>query len=276
MILAITGPTSGIGEETLKALVKKFDKIFILARNDNKARQLIQTFSPNTQEKIQFIQLDLSDLKSVEKAAENILANTKVIDVLINNAGGIFQKKELTVDGLELSFATNHLGHFLLTKKLIPVLLKSKHPRVINVSSEAHRAAKIDFNNLAKCQNGFNSFTAYANAKLCNILFSKSLVDHYGDQGLSSYALHPGVVKTRFGNEAGGIFKVMWKLAEPFMLTPAKGASTSIYLATQEISSKLNGYYFKSSKPNTPSSTARSKEMREKLWSLSEELVTNK
>ncbi|MGY6522387.1 MAG: SDR family NAD(P)-dependent oxidoreductase [Mongoliitalea sp.] len=274
MTLAITGPTSGIGEETLKALVNSFDEILVLARNEAKARQLIQSFKPAIQEKIRFVQVDLSDLNSVQKASEEILSTTDQIDVLINNAGGIFQKKEITVDGLELSFAANHLGHFLLTKNIMPLLLKSTQPKVINVSSEAHRAAKMDFDNLAKCQNGFSSFTAYANAKLCNILFSKSLVDHYGSQGLSAYALHPGVVKTRFGNEAGGIFKVMWKLAEPFMITPAKGAATSIYLASTALSPKLNGYYFKNSKPNTPTSTARSKEIREKLWALSEELIS--
>lgn len=273
MTLAITGPTSGIGEETLKALVDKFDKILVLARNEAKARDLISTFKPTVQEKIIFIQIDLSDLNSVQNASREISAHIDQIDVLINNAGGIFQKKEITVDGLELSFAANHLGHFLLTKNLMPLLLKSSRPKVINVSSEAHRAAKIDFENLAKCQNGFSSFTAYANAKLCNILFTKSLVDRYGDQGLLSFALHPGVVKTRFGNESGGIFKLMWKLAEPFMLTPAKGAATSIYLASQQISPKLNGYYFKNSKPNTPTSTARSKETRDNLWKLSEELI---
>jgi retinol dehydrogenase 12 len=273
MTLAITGPTSGIGEETLKALVNSFDEILVLARNATKAAQLIATFPKSTQSKIRFIQIDLSDLNNVQKASQEILATTDTLDVLINNAGGIFQKKELTVDGLELSFAANHLGHFLLTNNLMPLLLKSKQPKVINVSSEAHRAAAIDFENLASCQKSFSSFTAYANAKLCNILFSKSLVDKYGDKGLASYALHPGVVKTRFGNEAGGMFKFMWKLAEPFMITPAKGASTSIYLASQGISPKLNGYYFKNSKPNTPTSTARSKEMRDKLWNLSEELL---
>ncbi|UJP64120.1 SDR family NAD(P)-dependent oxidoreductase [Mongoliitalea daihaiensis] len=273
MTLAITGPTSGIGEETLKALVKSFDEILILARNERKATEMIKSFPTSIQPKMRFVQIDLSDLKSVQRASEAILASTSQLDVLINNAGGIFQKKEITVDGLELSFAANHLGHFLLTENLIPLLLKSKNPKVINLSSEAHRAAKIDFENLAQCQNGYSSFTAYANAKLCNILFAKSLVDKYGDKGLHAYALHPGVVKTRFGNEAGGIFKFMWKLAEPFMITAAKGAATSIYLASQDISPKFNGYYFKNSKPNTPTSTARSKEVRDKLWDLSEQLI---
>ena len=274
MILAITGPTSGIGAETFKALVPDFEKILILARNPKKAKELVESLHSDFQSKCIFIPIDLSDLSSIAKAGKMIQKEVDLIDVLINNAGGIFQKKEITTNGFELTFAANHLGHFLLTNLLMPLLLKSKSPKVINVSSEAHRAARPDFSDLQYERKSYSSFNAYANAKLFNILFTKSLVDKFGEKGLSSYALHPGVVKSNFGMETAGVFKFLWKLATPFMITPKDGAKTSIYLAKNKIDSQKNGYYFKKSKAATPSTEARSKKMRENLWEISEKAVS--
>jgi NAD(P)-dependent dehydrogenase (short-subunit alcohol dehydrogenase family) len=274
MILAITGPTSGIGTKTYKALASDFEKVLILARNPKKAKELVASLHNDLQSKSVFVPIDLSDMSSVSKAALLVQKEVDHIDVLINNAGGIFQNKEVTVDGLELTFAANHLGHFLLTNLLIPLLLKSNSPKVINVSSEAHRAARPDFSDLHYEKKKYSSFNAYANAKLFNILFTKSLVDKYKDKGLSAYALHPGVVKSNFGMETAGVFKFLWKLATPFMISPEEGAKTSIYLAKNKIDKSLNGYYFKKNKPNTPSSEARSKKMRAKLWEASEKSVS--
>lgn len=273
MNLAITGPTSGIGAETFKALTNDFEKLLILARNPVKAQDLILSLNSGIRDKAIFVPLDLADMDSIIKSIALIEKEVKHIDVLINNAGGIFQNKEITKDGFELTFSANHLGHFLLTHHLIPLLLKSKSPKVINVSSEAHRAARPDFNDLQYKNGSYSSFNAYANAKLFNILFTKSLAEKYGNQGLNSFALHPGVVKSNFGMETSGVFKLLWKLASPFMISPKEGAKTSIYLAKNEVDHSKNGYYFKNSKPNTPSSTARSKKMRDRLWQESEKLL---
>jgi retinol dehydrogenase-12 len=275
MNLAITGPTSGIGSVTFQELCPEFDQIFLLARNKTKADQLIANIPKSQKEKVIFIPLDLADMNSVKNTAKILSSKTAQIDVLINNAGGIFPKKEITKDGFELTLAANHLGHFLLTNLLLPLLLKSENPKVINVSSEAHRAAKPNFSDLNYANTGFSSFNAYANVKLFNILFTKALVNKYGDKGLKSYALHPGVVKTNFGKEADGIFKIFWKLASPFMITAKEGAQTSIFLAKSNMPKNQNGYYFKKKKPSTPSGMARSKDLREKLWEISEEMVEN-
>jgi retinol dehydrogenase 12 len=275
MNLAITGPTSGIGTITFQELCPGFDQVFLLARNRTKADQLIANLPKSQQAKVIFIALDLADMNSVKNAAKALSSKTDRIDVLINNAGGIFPKKEITNDGFELTLAANHLGHFLLTNLLLPLLLKSENPKVINVSSEAHRAAKLDFSDLNYANSGYSSFNAYANVKLFNILFTKSLVDKYGDKGLTSYALHPGVVKTNFGKEAGGIFKIFWKMASPFMITAKEGAQTSIFLAKSNMPKNQNGYYFKKKKPLTPSGMARSKDLRRKLWEISEKMVEN-
>jgi NAD(P)-dependent dehydrogenase (short-subunit alcohol dehydrogenase family) len=273
MNLAITGPTSGIGSETFKELAKDFKKLLILARNPDKANDLIQSLDSNLRAKAVFVPLDLADMDSIVKSIALIEKEVEHLDVLINNAGGIFQNKEITKDGFELTFSANHLGHFLLTQHLIPLLLKSKSPKIINLSSEAHRAARPNFSDIQYENGSYSSFNAYANAKLFNILFTKSLVDRYASKGLCSFALHPGVVKSNFGMETSGVFKFLWKLATPFMITPKEGAKTSIYLAKNEIDKSKNGYYFKNSKPNTPSTTARSKKMRERLWQESESLL---
>ncbi|MCS4434678.1 SDR family NAD(P)-dependent oxidoreductase [Aquiflexum gelatinilyticum] len=273
MKLAITGPTSGIGEVAFSKLTPYFNEVFLLARNESKANKLIQSLSSSDQKKVRFIYCDLADMASVVAAAKSILEKTSTLDVLINNAGGIFQNKEVTKDGFELGLSTNHLGHFLLTHNLMPILLNSKGAKVINVSSEGHRAAKVDFDDLNYEKKKFSSFVSYANVKLFNILFTKSLADKYGEKGLNAYALHPGVVKTNFGKETSGVFSFFWKLASPFMITAEEGAKTTIFLAKTKIDSLKNGYYFKKSKPLKPSSEANSKKMRERLWKESEALL---
>jgi retinol dehydrogenase-12 len=274
MKLAITGPTSGIGEVAFSKLTPYFNEVFLLARNESKANKLIQSLSSPDQKKVRFIYCDLADMDSVVAAAKSILDKTSTLDVLINNAGGIFQNKEVTKDGFEMGLSTNHLGHFLLTHHLMPILLNSNGAKVINVSSEGHRAAKVDFDDLNYEKKKFSSFVSYANVKLFNILFTKSLADKYGEKGLNAYALHPGVVKTNFGKETSGVFGIFWKLASPFMITAEEGAKTTIYLAKTKIDSLKNGYYFKKSKPLKPSSEANSKKMRDRLWQESEKMIT--
>lgn len=273
MNLAITGPTSGIGAETVKALHKKFDKIFLLARSESKCRKLIDELTPvGGKEKFEFIHTDLSSLDSVDKAADELLSLALPIHVLINNAGGIFPERLQTKDELEMTFEVNHLGHFLLTNKLLPLLEKAQGAKIINVSSEAHKAAKPDFEDL-QAEKHYSSFPVYANAKLFNILFTKSLAEKFSDKRIYAYSLHPGVVKTNFGNEFSGVFKWLIKLAQPFMIDAKKGAETSVFLASTPNLEKKSGAYFKKSKESKPSKLATSKIYRDKLWEKSGQLL---
>jgi NAD(P)-dependent dehydrogenase (short-subunit alcohol dehydrogenase family) len=273
MNLAITGPTSGIGVETVKGLASKFDKIFLLVRNEEKALSLIaESFPFHKKGAFVVIPCDLGSLSSVSKAANLIKDKTNSLHVLINNAGGIFPVGKLTADNFEETFQVNHLGHFLLTMKLMPLLENAGEARIINVSSEAHKAANPKLKEINDIMN-YSSFPAYANAKLFNILFSKSLAEKYSTKGIHSYALHPGVVKTNFGGDFSGVFKFLIKLAQPFMINAAQGAKTTVFLATTSTSSLKSGAYFNKSKPATPSKTAGSSTLREKLWALSEDLV---
>ncbi|PRY90961.1 SDR family NAD(P)-dependent oxidoreductase [Mongoliibacter ruber] len=273
MILAITGPTSGIGAVTFRKLTPHFEKVLLLARNPDKAKEMISGLPMEQQAKAEYVHVDLASMDSIIQSIKTIQSKVSHIDVLINNAGGIFHEKSVTEDGFELTLSANHLGHFLLTNKLMPWLLKSPNPKVINVSSEAHKAAKVNFDDLSYHKSKYSAFTAYANVKLFNILFSKSLAEKYEAQGLQAFSLHPGVVKTNFASEAGGIFKLLWIFAKPFMITAEQGAQTSIFLGKNEISAAQNGSYFKNSKPAKTSSSANSKSMREKLWYNSERLL---
>lgn len=273
MNLAITGATSGIGAETALALAPKCKQLFLLVRNSKKGEALRDTLkSSSGTTNIEIIFCDLTDLKSEAAAADTLAQKIDHLDVLINNAGGIFPEGELTADGFETTFQVNHLGHFLLTRALMPLLLNSTAPRVINVSSEAHKAASGDLKKATSVAD-YKSFPVYADAKLYNILFTKSLDEKYGQRGLGAYSLHPGVVKTNFGGQHKGVFKFLLKIAQPFMISAKQGAETSIYLASEPLKNYWSGGYFNKSKPSSPSSKAIQKQLRDELWEKSAEWV---
>lgn len=263
--IAITGATSGIGLATSEELLKKGNRLIFLVRNTGKAEEVIANWGKK--ENVSIIKCDLADLKSVRKAGNELLQQTDQLDVLINNAGGTFNERLESEDGFELHLAVNHLGHFLLSKVLMPLLEKS-NTKIINVSSEAHRAGKPDWSDL-NLEKKYSTILGYGNAKLYNVLFTKSLAD----KGLTSYALHPGVIDSGFGEQLPGFFKLMWKLGTPFMKTTREGASTSIYLAVNDLSKDKNGSYFKDKKVVKASSLANSEAARERLWEESERMV---
>lgn len=270
----ITGATSGIGKETALALAKKDHALYLLVRNVAKGEQLKRDIVAQTGNRSVFVvHCDLADMQTVQQAADELKGKLMAINVLINNAGGINASKQLSKDGNELTFAMNHLGHFLLTTSLMPLLQKGQ-ARIINVSSEAHRMASPQLLNDVQFKEAYSAFKAYALAKLCNIYFAKSLAERYASSGITAYALHPGVVKTGFGSELGGLGKVLMFLAKPFMITAREGAQTSIYLAgATKLSPKLSGQYFKKGKPNKPTLAAQNTSARNKLWQMSEQLT---
>lgn len=267
--ILITGSSSGIGLASAKLLAAQGHDIYLLNRNAEKtavAIAQIRASVPNAL--LTQVRLDLSDLASVQTAASRLLQLPR-IDVLINNAGGLTDKRYVTVDGFEQQFQQNHLGHFALTSALMPLLLASK-ASVINVSSEAHRAGRINFDDL-QAEKNYSYFGRYADVKLMNILFTKALHQRFQQQGLKAYALHPGVVNTAFGAGLGGK-SWMWKLMTPFLITPEKGAATTVFLATTPPENG-SGNYFKNKKLSTPASLATHQPSIDKLWEVSEQLL---
>lgn len=270
----ITGATSGIGKETALALAKIDHAVYLLVRNVAKGEALKKEIVAQTNNRSIFvIHCDLANMQTVVDAANELKGKLFAINVLINNAGGINSTRQESKDGNELTFAMNHLGHFVLTMSLMPLLQKGQ-ARVINLSSDAHKIARPELLNDVQFAKGFSSSKAYALAKLCNIYFTKSLAERYGQSGITSYAVHPGVVKTNFWADMTGIKKVLSWFINPFMISAEQGAQTSIYLAgATKLNPKLNGQYFKKGKPTKPTLAAQNASARNKLWQISEHLT---
>jgi NAD(P)-dependent dehydrogenase (short-subunit alcohol dehydrogenase family) len=276
MNLAITGATSGIGIETVKALAPNCKQIYLLVRNIERADELINQWTGRGySSKFHVIPCDLSDLGTVMAATEKMKALCPQLDVLINNAGGIFKERQLTKDGIESSFSINHLGHFLLTRRLMPLLLAAGTARVINVSSDAHKIAKPDMSDLQSSK-AYHALKVYANVKLFNILFTRSLAERYGNKGIYAFALHPGMVRTNFGSGYTGLIKLGMKIVKPLMISPEKGASTSVFLAQDASVLQYNGGYFKKKTLSKTSKMATSADLRNQVWEESEKQLRSR
>ena len=269
----ITGPTSGIGEQTAWALARQGFSLYLLVRDIAKGEQLkLQIVTETGNQYIFVTRCDLADMRSVADAAAQIRGKLDSIDVLINNAGGIFPKRQVSKDDLECTFATNHMGHFVLTLSLMPLLQKG-HARIINVSSDAHKQARVNFNDLQLKRN-YSPMRAYGNAKLFNIYFTRSLNERFASKGVTAYCLHPGVVNTHFGEGSTGLVKFLLRVARPFMKAPGQGAETTVYLATEPGIEKLSGNYFKKKAISYNATKAlHNSSGRQKLWLKSVELA---
>lgn len=272
----ITGSTSGIGKVTALELAKKGHAVYMLVRNNEKGERVKQEImSQSGNKNIHVVKCNMADLQSVRSAAEVLNSKLFAINILINNAGGAFLEKEFTKDGFEMTFAVNHLGHFLLTECLMP-LLKKGQARIINVSSEAHRSAKPNFDDLKWAQTPYKALKAYGISKLYNIYFTKSLAEKYKQDGIVSYALHPGVVNTHIWDGVKGFAKLSVSILKLFMITPEKGAETTIYLATELRLEPKSGLYFKKCKVTRTAPVAEDVQARQLLWNISEKLVNSK
>lgn len=268
----ITGANSGIGFETAKELARRGAFIVMVCRNEDKAeaaKQAIQRELPSAG--IDIVLCDFSMQDDIHKASAEIQANYEKIDLLINNHGFVAHAYNETVEGVEETFAVNHIGYFLFTHLLMPILLKSEKARIINVASDAHRSGTFQPGNL-QLKNGFSSWQAYCNSKLYNILFTLELAERLKGTGITANCLHPGVVRTNFSNGLGPIFKFFWTLGTPFMKTDREGAETTIYLATSAEVDGVNGAYFANCKVKTPKKQAMDPEAGRKLWEMSLEL----
>jgi NAD(P)-dependent dehydrogenase (short-subunit alcohol dehydrogenase family) len=272
-ICLITGANSGIGKITARELATKGMTILIIARNKEKGEQARQEIIQATgNSAIELYLCDLSVQADIVKVSNEIKAKHNKIDVLINNAGLIIPDYQLSADGIEMTFAINHLGPFLLTNLLLELVKKGNEPRIITVSSEAHRFSNVDFNNLASPKK-YSAWLAYGNSKLANILFTKQLAKIVKKDGITANCLHPGAVATNFGAGYSGIAGAFFSLFRPFFISPEKGAETTIYLAISPEVKEMSGLYFDKKKPKTPNKEALSDYNAQKLWEVSAALT---
>lgn len=273
-LCVITGANSGIGYETALKLSAGGAYIIMVCRNEDKAvaarQQIInETGNPG----IEIVLCDFAIQSEIRKAAAAITAQYQQVDVLINNHGVILSDREETVDGLEKTFAVNHIGYFLFTHLLLDSIKESDYARIINISSEAHRSGTFDENDI-QLRNGFKPLKAYANSKLYNILFTNRLARELEGSTVTANAVHPGFVHTNFGRQGSFMMKSMMFLARPFMISAKKGARTGIYLASSDEVEGVNGAYFKNSKAATPSRQARDTSAADQLWDMSLKLCS--
>lgn len=274
-VCVITGANAGIGKSTTIEIAKMGATIAMVCRNKEKAvkaRQEIINISNNQNIKI-FI-CDFSSQDQIRMVASQLNQHYHTIDILINNAGFVATQKnrQITPEGIEQTIAVNHLGYFMLSNLLKPSLLQSKAARIINVSSEAHRFIRFDINNL-QLEQGYSPMNAYSLSKLMNIHFTQVLAKRLEGTNITTNALHPGVVRTNFGNNLSGFMKFIFALAKPFMINSDQGASTSVYLATSPEVASISGKYFAKKKLKAPNKDAQNMEYAEKIWDISTQLT---
>jgi NAD(P)-dependent dehydrogenase (short-subunit alcohol dehydrogenase family) len=215
---------------------------------------------------------DLTRLAEMKRAAAQIADQEPRIDILINNAGAMFGTRKLTEDGLERTFALNHMGYFVFTEGLRERLVASGRARIINTASEAHRGATLNFDDLQSAKN-YGAVKAYGRSKLCNILFTRELARRLGGTSVTANCLHPGFVATRFGDQSGGLLSHLVWLAKFFAISPAEGAETMVYLASSPEVAETTGDYFYKCRPTKPSALAQDDRVALKLWQRSAALA---
>lgn len=273
-ICVITGANSGIGQITAQALAKKGFDVVMLCRNLDKARpvqQAIQQQNPTV--RIDLIQCDLARLASVREAARQVQEGVDHIDVLINNAGLYIDTAQYSPDGFELTFATNHLGPFLLTTLLLDHLRRGQDARIVTVSSDAHRLAGDFRLDELTHPSSYSGLRAYSRSKLCNILFANELAHRLMDDGITSNSVHPGFVDTNFGGDLSSVKSLFLQALKPLSRTAEAGADTSIWLAASPEVEHVTGLYLTDRKPKTPSKDARNGFYQKQLWTMSEKLI---
>ncbi len=272
-ICLVTGGTNGIGKATAQALAQMGATVIIVGRDAQKTSKIVMEIrAASGNPGVGSMLADLSSQQEVRHLADEFKSRYSHLHVLINNAGGFFMKRELSVDHIEITFALNHLAPFLLTNLLLDTIKASAPARIINVSSNAHTAGKIEFDNLQ----GERSYRprAYDDSKLANILFTMELAHRLEGSGVTVNALHPGFVATGFAKNNGKVIAAFIGLLAPLVArTPAKGAETSIYLASSPSVEGTTGEYFHDSRVFQVAPQATDKLVARKLWDISAEMV---
>lgn len=270
--IVITGANSGIGLETSRELARGGATVVMACRDlarAKAARADITASVPGA--KLELVSLDLASLASVRACADTLQSQWPRIDVLINNAGLFPFKKQMTEDGFEMQFGVNHLAHFLLTQRLMPALMQAERPRVVNVASMMHHLGKLDFDSF-RGEKPYGALKAYAQSKLCNVLFARELARRHANDGLLTWSLHPGPVGTNIMGR-GLVNRTLYRLIGAYM-SAKRGARTSVYLASADnIEGTSGAYYDEFLKVKPGSKLSQDAALAARLWQASETLV---
>lgn len=271
--VAITGPTAGIGRTASLELARRGAQLTLFCRSKDKGRALQDEIVAAGGLLPSIIIMDMADLGSVRRAAEELLSREKALDVLLNNAGTINTSRKTTVDGFEETLAVNHFAPFLLTGLLLPVLQQTPGARIVNVASDAHAFVKgMGFDDMQATKN-YKTFREYGRSKLANILFTRRLAKLLKGQDVTVNCLHPGAVATSLGSQNGFFSKMVPLLLKPFFKNPDQGAQTSIYLCGSNEVAGISGEYFVNCRRRTPKPWACDDAEADRLWAYTEKCL---
>ena len=272
-VCLVTGATGGIGEIAARALAVEGAKVVIVGRSQAKAEATVEKIKRQTgNQNVEYLLADLSSQAEVRRLAAEFQAKYDRLHVLINNAGAINLERQETVDGIEQTFALNHLAYFLLTTLLLDTLKASAPARIINVASDAHRMGKMDWADL-EGKKKYGGWRIYGRSKLANILFTRELARRLVGSGVTANSLHPGVVSTGFAANNGFWGKLQRRVMDLGSISPEKGAQTTIYLAVSPEVEGVSGKYFEKQKEARPNAAALNDADARKLWEVSEQMV---
>lgn len=269
----VTGATGGIGRITAAALAAKGARVIAVGRNRSAGERLVAEIRGGFGEAAaEFLSADLSSQAEIRNLATTVRDMAPRLDVLLNNAGGMFGRRSLSADGIEMTFALNHLAYVLLTRELLPVLRAAAPARVVNVASSAHRGVALDFDDL-QCQRRYRGFLTYKKSKLANLYFTYALARRTQDDGVNVNALHPGFVATDIGTRNRWVSGPLWRLLCLGAIPVERGAETSIHLASSPQVDGVSGMYFAKCRPVRSSDVSYDEEAAERLWAVSETLL---
>jgi retinol dehydrogenase-14 len=269
----VTGATGGIGKATALGLAARGAHLAITGRDPGRAEAAAREIRAAAGGPVDVFVADLSAQSEVRRLAAEVLQRLPRLDVLVNNVGGYWNTRRVTADGLEHTFAVNHLAPFLLTNLLLDRLKATAPARVVTVSSNAHTGGRIDFDDL-QGERSYSGARAYNQSKLANVLFTYELARRLHGTSATANALHPGVVRTSFGAEdPAGVQRLLVPLIRPFMKSPAQGAATSIHVASAPELGEVTGRYFANSTPKRSSARSYDQEVAARLWRVSADTV---
>jgi NAD(P)-dependent dehydrogenase (short-subunit alcohol dehydrogenase family) len=269
----VTGATAGIGAVTVRRLAAMGAAVAAVGRDPARTAALVEQIKGETPgARADGLLADLSSQAEVRRLAREVHDRYPRLDVLVNNAGAIFFGRQETADGIERTFALNHLGYLLLTGLLLDRLKASAPARVVIVSSAAHRRGRIEFDDLQGCRR-YSGWAAYSNSKLANLLFTYELARRLDGTGVTANAVHPGLVATRFGTNNGRLARVLRPVFDLFSLSAEEGARTLVYLASSPAVEGVTGKYFIKEREAESSPASHDRDAAERLWRISEELT---
>lgn len=270
--ILITGGNAGIGKETAVALARMGADVVIVSRNHARGEAAVAEIRQRSgSQRVSMLQADMASMQSIRALADAFKAGHGRLDVLVNNAGALHYERHETADGLEMTFGVNHIGYFLLTHLLQDLLKATPGARIVNVSSEAHRMGRVNFDDLNSTRS-YGAYPAYGTSKLMNLLFTYELARRLEGTGVTVNALHPGVIASGFGSGGNLFWRVGFALVRPFMQSAEGGARTSIFLASSPEVEGVTGKYFIRCKPRRSSAASYDQATARRLWEVSEQI----